>query len=45
MFNAQAVPHTVLFDREGKVAYQSTGYLPGDIFKLEAEIKNLLGVK
>ncbi len=43
MFNVQAIPHTVLFDNEGKVVYQSTGYLPGDEVKLEAEIKNILG--
>jgi peroxiredoxin len=42
MFNVQAIPHTVLFDRDGKVVYQSTGYLPGDEFKLEKEIKSLL---
>jgi peroxiredoxin len=45
MFNVQAIPHTILFDTDGKAVYQNTGYLPGDEFKLEAEIKSLLGQK
>lgn len=42
MFNVQAIPHTVLFDREGREVYRSTGYLPGDEFKLETEINKIL---
>ena len=37
MFNGQALPLTLLF-KDGEIVYQSTGYLPGDEFKLEAEI-------
>ncbi len=42
MFNGQVVPLTLLYDKSGKVVYQSTGYLPGDEFKLEEAIRKTL---
>ena len=44
LFNGQVVPLTLLYNKEGKVVYQNTGYLPGDEFKLEEEIKKATGV-
>ena len=31
--------------KNGEVVYQSTGYLPGDEFKLETEIKKALEIE
>lgn len=43
LFNGQVVPLTLLYDRKGNVVYQNQGYLPGDEFSLEEEIKKLIG--
>ncbi len=43
MFNGQAVPYTLLYDKSGTVVYKATGYLPGDEIKLEEKIKETLG--
>jgi thiol-disulfide isomerase/thioredoxin len=44
IFNGQVVPLTILYNKEGKVVYQNSGYLPGDEFKLEEEIKKALAI-
>ena len=38
----QSVPYTILIDKEGKIVYKHTGYLPGDELELEEEIKAAL---
>ena len=43
MFNGQLIPLTILYDNEGNVVYQNTGYLPGDEFKIEEAVKKVLG--
>ena len=43
MFNGQLIPLTILYDTEGNVVYQNTGYLPGDEFKIEEAVKKVLG--
>lgn len=40
--NGQVVPLNLLYDSDGKLVYRHTGYLPGDEFKLEEEIKKVL---
>ena len=45
MYNGQVIPLSILYDKEGNILYQSTGYLPGDEFKLEEEIVKALEVK
>jgi thiol-disulfide isomerase/thioredoxin len=42
MFNGQAVPYTLIYDKSGTVVYKATGYLPGDEIKLEEKIKETL---
>ena len=42
--NGQVVPLNLLYDSNGKLVYRHTGYLPGDEFKLEEEIKKVLGL-
>jgi len=41
--NFQTIPHTIVFDQNGKVAYKHTGYMEGDEFDLEDKIKELSG--
>ncbi len=38
MFNGQSIPLTVLFNKDGKIVYKHTGYLPGDEKKIEVEL-------
>lgn len=45
MFNGQVLPLSILYDTEGNVVYQSTGYFPGDEFKIEEAIQKALGDK
>lgn len=44
-FNVQAIPLSLLFNRNGKIVYRHTGYLPGDEHELEEKIKNVLNEK
>ncbi len=39
--NFQTVPHTILLDRNGKIVYSHSGYLPGDEIELEQEMQAL----
>lgn len=39
--NFQTVPFTFVLDKEGKVAYQHTGYVEGDEYELEELIETL----
>lgn len=39
--NFQTVPFTFVLDKEGKVAYQHTGYVEGDEYELEELIEKL----
>lgn len=38
----QAIPQTFLVNQEGKIVYSHNGYVPGDEYELEKEIKKLL---
>ncbi|MCB0661248.1 MAG: TlpA family protein disulfide reductase [Saprospiraceae bacterium] len=42
-FNFQTIPQTFLVDQEGNVVYTHSGYVPGDEYGLEEEIKKLAG--
>lgn len=39
--NFQAIPHTLLVDKQGNIVYEHTGYLPGDELELEKKIARL----
>jgi peroxiredoxin len=41
----QAVPHVLLLDKEGKIAYQHSGYRNGDELELKKRIEQLVGQK
>ena len=41
-FNGQAIPYSLLIDKNGEIVYKNVGYLPGDEIKLEKEIQKLL---
>lgn len=41
-FNGQAMPYSILIDKNGKIVYKHTGYLPGDEVRLREEIKKAL---
>ena len=40
--NGQVLPYSLLIDRNGKIVYRQTGYVPGDEKKMEAEILQTL---
>lgn len=42
--NFQNIPYTVVLDKEGKIAFVHTGYVDGDEFILEEEIKKIAGI-
>lgn len=39
------LPYTVIIDQKGNVAYRHAGYTAGDEDKLEAKVKELLGIE
>ena len=39
------LPYTVIIDQQGNVIYRHAGYTAGDELKLEAKVKELLGVE
>ena len=41
--NFQAIPHTLIVDKNGNIVYEHTGYLPGDEAELEKKIAALSG--
>lgn len=41
-YYAQAVPYSVLIDKEGKIVYSHMGYMPGDEIKVKKLIQDLL---
>jgi peroxiredoxin len=41
-FNAQQIPFSALYDKNGILVYRAIGYKPGDEVKLEAALKTLL---
>ncbi len=41
--NFQAIPHTLIVDKNGNIVYEHTGYLPGDELELEKKIAELTG--
>lgn len=41
--NAPMIPYTVLLDKTGKIVWTHTGYVEGDEFVLEEQIKKLAG--
>lgn len=38
----QSIPQTYLIDQEGNIVYMHTGYVPGDEYELEDQIKKLV---
>jgi cytochrome c biogenesis protein CcmG/thiol:disulfide interchange protein DsbE len=40
--NGQVLPYSLLIDKNGKIVYRQTGYVPGDEKKIEAEISQTL---
>ncbi len=42
-FGVEGIPHCVVIGPDGKVAWTSTGYTPGDSEKMAAAVKKLLG--
>ena len=42
-FNFQTIPQTFLVDQEGNIVYHHNGYVPGDEYELEEQIKALAG--
>ncbi len=43
--NATIIPHTLLIDQNGKIVWTHTGYVEGDEFILEEQIKKLVAAK
>ncbi len=43
--NVVTIPHTFLFDQNGKIVYSHNGYTEGDEFVLEEKIKELAAKK
>jgi len=41
-FNFQTIPQTILIDQTGNIVYRHSGYVPGDEFELEDEVKKLV---
>ena len=41
-FNFQTIPQTFLVDQKGNIVYHHNGYVPGDEFELEEQIKGLM---
>lgn len=41
--NFQSVPQTFLLDKDGRIVYSHTGYLPGDEYELEDKIRETAG--
>jgi len=42
-YGVEGIPHCVVIGPDGKVAWTSTGYTPGDSAKMAAAVKKLLG--
>jgi thioredoxin-related protein len=45
LLNFQTIPYTVIYDKEGKIAFTHTGYVEGDEFILKEKIKSILEAK
>jgi cytochrome c biogenesis protein CcmG, thiol:disulfide interchange protein DsbE len=43
--NATIIPHTLLIDQNGKIVWTHTGYVEGDEYILEEQIKKLVAAK
>jgi cytochrome c biogenesis protein CcmG, thiol:disulfide interchange protein DsbE len=43
--NFQSVPHTTVFDANGVIVFEHDGYVEGDEFELEEELKKLVAKK
>jgi hypothetical protein len=41
-FGVEGIPHTVIIDTEGKVAFVKTGYSPDGADKLAEQVRKLL---
>ena len=41
-FNAQQIPFSALYDKNGSLVYRAIGYKPGDELELEVALKKLL---
>jgi peroxiredoxin len=39
----QTIPQTFVLDREGRIAYAHSGFVPGDEYELEEKIRELAG--
>lgn len=40
-FNFQAVPYTLLIDKQGRIVYKHSGYIEGDEYQLEDKLAEL----
>jgi cytochrome c biogenesis protein CcmG/thiol:disulfide interchange protein DsbE len=40
--NFQSVPQTFLLDKDGRIVYSHTGYVPGDEYELEDKIREVV---
>ena len=45
LLNFQTIPYTIVYDKDGRVAYTHTGYVEGDETILREKIRELLAVK
>jgi thiol-disulfide isomerase/thioredoxin len=45
LLNFQTIPYTIIYDKDGKVAFTHTGYVEGDEFILKEKIKEILAAK
>ncbi len=43
--NFQAIPHTIVVNQEGQIAYTHSGYVEGDEYELEDAIKEMVTVE
>ena len=44
-FNGQVIPLSILFDKNGEIIYQHTGFFPGDEYEFEEVVRKALGLK
>jgi len=42
-FNFQTIPQTFVVDKDGKIVYTHSGYVPGDEYELEEQLKKIAG--
>ncbi|MEO6166613.1 MAG: TlpA disulfide reductase family protein [Chitinophagales bacterium] len=45
VFNFQSIPYCIIINQQGEIVYRKNGYLQGDEFEWEDELKNILEQK